>query len=48
MRIPKHNEKNKNKKTATCLNDEDVLTRKREQLLMLRSFPFDAILDLRM
>ena len=36
MRIPKHNEKKKNKKTATCVNDEGVLTGKGSNFLFLR------------
>ena len=42
MRIPKHNEKKKNKKTATCVNDEGVLTGKREQLFILTRKCFDV------
>ena len=42
MRIPKHNEKKKNKKTTTCVNDEGVLTRKREQLFILTRKCFDV------
>ena len=44
MRIPKHNEKKKNKKTATCVNDEGVLTGKREQLFILTIKCFDVLI----